>query len=377
MAGLLFASLDPETDEQLPTPTGIVIAAVAVSFVLAAVSRVLVEQPVRKARWLVARPRSSLALGAALTLVPLLAVATVLQKQTLPVQVTSTSSASTGASLVSQPVTLTMTPEQARLDHPDIGACNADFQSTEAPRDCQFGDPHGTRTLVLVGNSHAYHLQPAFAELGRLRGWRVYVWAKAACIFFDTRVWNSSLSREYDECGEWRANVIERIRELDRVAAVYISRFYVGAGAVVDGSGHRVDEADVGPYWRAAARRTFRRLSPLTDQVVVLRDTPRPPWSVPRCISENIRNPSRCDFPRAPAVYRDAALFAAERAGATGFRKVYVADLTDAVCPGDPCRAVTAKGVITYRDSHHLTGTYARSIARSVGRALARAQHIG
>jgi hypothetical protein len=269
-----------------------------------------------------------------------------------------------------------MTPDEARRDRPDIGSCNADFKTTEAPGDCQFGNPRGTRTIVLVGNSHAYHLQPAFAELARLRGWRLYVWAKAACIPFDTRVWNSSLGREYTECVTWRANVIDRVRQLGHVDAIFISRFYVGAGAVVDDAAERVDEADVGPLWSAAARRTFRRLSPLADQVVVLRDTPRPPWSVPRCISENIRDPMKCDFPRAPASDRDAALVAAERDGAAGFRKIYGADLTHAVCPRDPCRAVTTHGVITYRDSHHLTETYSKSLGRPLGTALDRARRL-
>lgn len=379
MAGFLFASLDAETGKPGPTPTGVVIAAIAVSLVLAAVSNVLVEQPVRHARWLVARPVSSLLVGAALTLIPVLGVGAILTNRTVPVETASASAASGGLDGQSgrpRPIRLQMTPDEARRDRPDIGSCNADFKTIEAPEDCQFGNPRGTRTIVLVGNSHAYHLQPAFAELARLRGWRLYVWAKAACIFFDTRVWNSSLAKEYTECVAWRTNVIDRIQELGHVDSILISRFYIGGRMVVDDAGDRVDEANVGPLWRAAARRTFRRLAPLADQVVVLRDTPRPPWSVPRCISENIGDPSKCDFPRAPAIYRDAALFAAERAGAAGLRKVYGADLTDAVCPRDPCRAVTARGVITYRDNHHLTGTYSRSLGRQLGAALDEARRL-
>ena len=380
MAGFLFASVDAETDELGPTPTGVVIAAIAVSLALAAVSNVLVEQPVRHARSLVARPVPSLLVGAALTLIPVLGVGAILTKQTLPVETASASAASNGVGGQlgrSRPVKLQMTPDEARNDRPDLGSCNADFKTTVAPADCQFGNPRGARTMVLIGNSHAYHLQPAFAELARLRGWRLYVWTKAACIPFDTRVWNSTLSREYTECVTWRANVIDRVRQLGRVDAIFISRFYVGAGAVLDDAGERVDEADVAPLWSAAARRMFRRLAPLADRVVLLRDTPRPPWSIPRCISENIGDPAKCDFPRAPAIYRDAALFAAESAGAAGLRKAYVADPTDAVCPRDPCRAVTAGGVITYRDSHHLTASYARSLGRPVGRAVDRAQRMG
>ena len=47
-----------------------------------------------------------------------------------------------------------------------------------------------------------------------------------------------------------------------------------------------------------------------------------------------------------------------------------IIDPVPLVCPDDPCRAVTPEGVITYRDSHHLTATYARSLAVGLGELL-------
>lgn len=37
--------------------------------------------------------------------------------------------------------------------------------------------------------------------------------------------------------------------------------------------------------------------------------------------------------------------------------------MTDAVCKTDPCQVVTPKGVIKYRDNHHLTQTFSRRLA--------------
>ncbi|WP_067537866.1 SGNH hydrolase domain-containing protein [Nocardia crassostreae] len=45
-------------------------------------------------------------------------------------------------------------------------------------------------------------------------------------------------------------------------------------------------------------------------------------------------------------------------------------DLTDAVCRPDRCR-VAEGNVLIYRDEHHLTASYARSLAPVLGRRIA------
>jgi hypothetical protein len=44
-------------------------------------------------------------------------------------------------------------------------------------------------------------------------------------------------------------------------------------------------------------------------------------------------------------------------------------DLSDAICPGDPCQPVIGD-MIVYRDDHHLTATFAASLARLLEAAL-------
>lgn len=45
-------------------------------------------------------------------------------------------------------------------------------------------------------------------------------------------------------------------------------------------------------------------------------------------------------------------------------------DMTTAVCPCDPCPAVVNRKIV-YRDGHHLTATFARSLAPALDRAVA------
>ena len=58
-----------------------------------------------------------------------------------------------------------------------------------------------------------------------------------------------------------------------------------------------------------------------------------------------------------------------ERAATRATRDLLV-DMTTAVCPSDPCPAVVNRKIV-YRDGHHLTATFARSLAPALDRALA------
>lgn len=49
-----------------------------------------------------------------------------------------------------------------------------------------------------------------------------------------------------------------------------------------------------------------------------------------------------------------------------------VIDLTTAICAGFPCRVVR-KGVVMFRDTHHLTNTYAATLRDALGAGLDRA----
>jgi hypothetical protein len=50
-------------------------------------------------------------------------------------------------------------------------------------------------------------------------------------------------------------------------------------------------------------------------------------------------------------------------------------DLSDVMCPGDPCQVVSPAGRIMFRDSHHVTWGYSESLwqvfADRVGKAIA------
>jgi hypothetical protein len=191
-------------------------------------------------------------------------------------------------------------------------------------------------------------------------GWRVVTYTKASCPFLDIDVaWPE---RPYADCTAWNGRLRERLLGPDRPDLLLLSN--TDYAPVVAGrtlTGPAGDTAVV-----AAARRTWGALATAGIATVVLRDTPRAGRDIAECVSAHPRRLTRCAVARAPALAPGRRQERAVR-DLPGVRLV---DLTDAICPADPCAPVIG-GVLVYRDSHHLTASYALSLAPRLGAALA------
>ena len=96
-----------------------------------------------------------------------------------------------------------------------------------------------------------------------------------------------------------------------------------------------------------------------------IRDVPR--WRIDplRCLWEHTRQPERCTTPRREALSRSDPTD--HIVGVPN--NVSFVDLTDEICTGERCPGVR-NGLVTYRDQHHLTATFAASLAPALDEAL-------
>jgi peptidoglycan/LPS O-acetylase OafA/YrhL len=238
-------------------------------------------------------------------------------------------------------------------DQPAIydDGCHVD-QGATAPADCVYGDPNGSTTVVLVGDSHAAQWFPALERLAEEQGWRLLPMTKSACSAADITVWNPALSRAYTECEAWREAVIDRIvAERPDLVLLATSR---GHWPIVNGEIlKRGDEAR--EPMQAAIGRTIERIEDSAGAVAIIADTPRAPLDPPVCLSSHLDDVTECATPRAQAF--DSDWFEAERATAEETRAGFV-DMTPWVCPADPCPVVIGRYLV-YRDTHHITTPYA------------------
>jgi len=226
------------------------------------------------------------------------------------------------------------------------------FETRKSPRSCVYGAKNGRYTIALVGDSHLSHLFPAFEAAALAHGWRLLVYFKTNCPFADVRVRSVVLGREYRECAAWNEAVVARVNAAAPdlvVVAMYIIR--------------AVDPAQTTTARRAAA--VARMLGRLRSPTILLADNPISRVDVPTCLKSNKSDIRRCATPRRRALRGHDAI---ERAAAK-LAGVPLIDLANRICVADPCPAVVG-GRIVFRDTHHLTATFTRTLAPGVARLV-------
>jgi peptidoglycan/LPS O-acetylase OafA/YrhL len=229
------------------------------------------------------------------------------------------------------------------------------FEGVTRPGECVYGDPKGTLTVALVGDSHAAQWFPALQRIAIARHWRILTFVKVACPFLDMRVGNLALKREYRECAAWNDATVASLRAVrPDLTLVSMSRFAI----------HPVFPRDASLAAQGAA--LARMIDRVPGRVGVIVDTPDAGRDVPGCLARHVTDVRRCAIPADVAFAGSLGAIEKAAAAATGAGLV---DLTTRVCRADPCPVVVDK-MIVFRDMRHLTATFSRSLAADLDRAL-------
>lgn len=263
---------------------------------------------------------------------------------------------------------LVLSPVLAAKDRSDADSKRAD--ATDCFSDepafplltCRFGDPHGAIDVALVGNSHAGHWLPALEQIAKTRHWRITTHLASKCTA-------AVLPQEFEVdgassgCMNWTRETAAAVAQSRPDLIVFVNR--TGRPALGESS-----LGDSVAKYRAGFRTSLESLSSTGVPVVVIRDTPIPVAggidSVPDCLALHTDNRAACSGRRAVWLPADPSIAAARQLGDRG---VSVADLTEAFCDETTCWGAIG-GVIVYSDGHHITTTYARTVAPRLERVL-------
>jgi hypothetical protein len=112
--------------------------------------------------------------------------------------------------------------------------------------------------------------------------------------------------------------------------------------------------------------RNLRSLTSNGTPVLVIRDIPGMPGSVPDCIDAHHQDLNSCSRPAKEAIPFDPEADAA-RANVGGL--VSVVDVNKLLCPDRTCLSIIG-GVIVFSDHGHLTKTFARTLAPEITAAV-------
>jgi len=320
------------------------------SLALAAITHVLVEDPLRFSRYLASRRTLTLV---GVGLVTLLTAGTAILWQY--------SAAQAAQSLPGGKVIAALEEPTNQSSCPSVGMLDSNVA------ECVGGDAASKSTVVLFGDSHARQWFAAFSAVAQKRGWRIVLLRKPACPTADLTVFNSFLNRPYAECDAWREAAMTRILGLHPTAVVLANRQLQTFTAGLQGPNET---------WREASRKTLEKLDTAGITTILLRDTPTPGVDIPDCLNGDTswwarhhatgKNP--CILNRASAL--NEGVFHAEQEAASGLSHVHILDLTDMFCDGAVCPPVK-DGVIVYSDDNHISEAFSLILAPRLNERLA------
>jgi len=271
--------------------------------------------------------------------------------------------APTAAAVVWPTGALTPDPSKARADLPVIysdGCHLSNARTTYAT--CAFGDTASKTVVVLIGDSHAAQWFPTMETIATARHWRLLTRTKSGCPAPDVTIFSRSVKRAYDECDTWRAAVLAEIASTHPALVVAAG---TRTDSLVDrATGQRIDPSKAGAEWQAGWVRTLTGLATDGVTTAVLRDTPWPGRDVPSCVQQHRANPSACDLSRSAL---DAAAY--DVGTVKGIATAHAVDITPLLCDASRC-PVTLGKYLVYRDTSHLTATFATALAPYLGAKL-------
>ncbi len=245
-------------------------------------------------------------------------------------------------------------PLAARGDVPNVYEIGC-HQMPRAPevQSCAFGSEAPELTIAVVGGSHSAHWLPAFKRLAEQHPWRIVNVTKSACRL------TAVFQHGHPSCHEWNLAVPEYLAEIEPDLVFTI-------GTLGEGEAEHVPPGYI---------KQWRTLKAMGIPVLALRDTPRLGFNVPECVARYGADAPNCGWDRQALRGLDNPLL--DEAGLPA--SVEVLDLTDYLCLDDHCPPVIGN-VLVYRDAHHITSTFARTMAPAfhepVQRAVERAQLI-
>lgn len=222
----------------------------------------------------------------------------------------------------------------AQAEEPEIysNGCHLPVEVLE-PQECVYGDPNSTTRIVLFGDSHAAQWFPAIRELADEHGWRLDVITKSGC---PTASISQDNALRDGRCDGWRENVVEWVQREQPDLVVMAARAYSYL---------------LGSVWEEGLADTVSKMRPSVGQILLLGDTPDQQEIVPDCLAENLSSVTECLTAREDGVNED--VLAAELTVATTYQ-AHFEPTTDWVCTLDGCPVIVGN-LLMYRDDNHLT----------------------
>ncbi|GAA1710076.1 acyltransferase family protein [Isoptericola hypogeus] len=245
-------------------------------------------------------------------------------------------------------------PEAARDDMSPHPECFTDFTEDDL-KDCTFGpvDDAGVPHVVLIGDSHARAMLPAYLDLAEQGKIVLSPKLKTSCAW-TTGTINRDDPIRSETCETWKSQLqpwlVEHADQIDLIVTTGYQKIL---------SGDAQQQVD---HMRAA----WQPLADLGVPIVAVPDNPIHGYNPSDCLAQvDDLQAGSCSVTREEAFpFPDTFTNTAE-----AVEGAKVMDLTDYYCREKACPSVIG-GVNVYRDGSHMTSTYTKTLAPYIYREL-------
>jgi peptidoglycan/LPS O-acetylase OafA/YrhL len=255
-------------------------------------------------------------------------------------------------------------PNKAGKDDANRAECWTKAGDHSELKICSVGETESySKRIFAVGDSHNNTLLGAFDAIGREYGWRFDVSGRSGCYWTDADLILAT-PIDSEACRDWRQRVAAHIQtNSSEMDAIFVTRGR-DISNVETAPGATVIETLISGQAAAIAAR------PLPDvPVIVLADNPHFPLETLDCVRRHgLAAATECALPRATVLPEDGIAELPRLAGAG----VQLIDLTDYYCEAMACRPVIGHVVVYRDDGHHISATYAATLAPYLGAELNR-----
>lgn len=237
---------------------------------------------------------------------------------------------------------------QVRNDFPKStkDGCHQNMEEADAI-ECEYGNiDNPDKTIALVGGSHSQHWLPALEIYAKENSIKILNYTKDACRFSsESYLLHTEIAR--DTCTEWNENVMKELVK-NKPDLVFTT---------ADASEWKGIPAGYIDKWEELKKNDIN--------VLAIKDTPRAEFDIPTCIDMNGEDAEEC------FISNDLEDLTDEIEKLT-LSNVYYSDLTNKFCENDFCKPIVGN-ILVYKDAHHITSTYSKTLAPFVGEELNKA----
>jgi len=353
------------------------IAVPILTILLAWITKVLVEDPVRRSTWLSSQPRATFGAAAAATLV----VAAILaggsthveaqihRAERQSVKVASSDPPCFGATArdpanpcENAALRTSVVPLPVAARGEDNAPC-PNFRKDGGVSVCDFGAaPAGAqKTIALLGDSHASHWRAPLDKVARERSWRGLSVTRTSCVFSTATKLTPEPTRS--QCVKWVKSVPRFFRNHPEIDTVFVVA--ITGGKVNVPKGRTMFQAKMN-----GVRHAWDTLPDTVKHIIVIRDSPKIFRATVDCVDRSIAQKQRAGFAcatqRKKALEDDPAVVAARKAHSP---RLQVIDMTKVFCSESRCFPVIG-GALVYKDLHHFTLVFATTLSPQLGRKI-------